>query len=256
MGEKTTRATNTIQATEISFRIVEEIRRRNVAGVSALADELDLSKSTVHDHLTTLVDLGYVERAGSKYRLGLSFLTLGGNARQHEELYEVASTVVDELAAETEERVKIVVERNGKGIYLYQARGTKAIQTDTHVGATVHLHSTAAGKAMLAHLPPEKVESVIDEYGLPAHTEHTITAPASLRRELETVRSEGIAFDDQERMEGIRCIAAPLTRDGDLLGSISLSGPKTRIYGDRFRTELPETVSDAARVINIMTEHR
>lgn len=245
----------TIQATEISFKIIEEIRRRKVAGVSEIAAELSMSKSTVHEHLTTLVELGYLERVGSKYRIGLLFLTLGGQAREHEELYTVATDIVDDLAKETKERAKIVVEQNGKGMYLYQAQGPKSIRTDTHVGARVNLHSTAAGKAILAYYSPDEVEKFVDKHGLPAKTEETITDYDELKKELETIRENGIAFDDQERMEGIRCVAAPITRNEQILGSISVSGPKTRIHGETFRNDLAEKVADSARIINVILEN-
>lgn len=255
MNDEVTHNRTRIQATENSFLILEEIRRRDVAGVSEIATELEMSKSTVYEHLTTLQGLGYVDRIGDQYRLGIAFLTLGGHARQHEELFQIATSEADNLARETEERVKIVIEKDGKGIYLYQAQGAQSIQTDAHVGTRVNVHATAAGKALLAHVPPDRVDEIITQHGLPKMTDNTITTAAELQEELETVRATGIAFDDEERIEGIRCVAAPLLKEDECLGSISVSGPKTRLSDERFRTDLPETVRDTARIIKIMAEN-
>ncbi|MFW6265713.1 MAG: helix-turn-helix domain-containing protein, partial [Halanaeroarchaeum sp.] len=112
-----------IKATMRSLEIVEELMRRDGAGVTELADALGYSKSTIHDHLTTLRAANYVRREDDRYRVGLYFLTLGGHARRHEELFEYGKGEVDDLVAETGEAAKIAVEENGRGVYLYKSRG-------------------------------------------------------------------------------------------------------------------------------------
>ena len=243
-----------IKATTRSIEIVEEIMRLDGAGVTELAEALGYSKSTIHDHLTTLRETNYVRREEGVYRIGLSFLTLGGHARRRNEIFEIAKGEVDDLVEETGESAKIAVEANGRGIYLYKSRGERAVRTHSHAGTRVYLHSTSVGKAILAHLPRERIEAVIADHGLPAWTEHTITDEAQLSQELEAVRERGYAIDNEERILGLRCVGAPVIRNGDVLGAISISGPKRR-FDHAYLERMGTLVSDTARVIEMNAKY-
>lgn len=244
-----------IKATQRSMAIVEEIMRRERAGVTELADHFGFSKSTIHDHLTTLVRMKYLRREGDEYMIGLRFLSLGGHARQLEELYEIAKPEIDDLAAETGEAAKLVVEDAGRGIYLYQSRGGKAVRTDSHVGTRVYLHSCATGKAMLAQMPRDRVDEIVAEYGLPSWTEYTITDEGALYEELDAIRDRKVAFDNEERIRGLRCIGTPIIRDDELVGAISLSGPMKRFDNDEYVDELVDLIRNTARVIEINAKY-
>ena len=165
----------TVQATRTSFRILETLAQLNGAGVTELATELDLPKSTVHNHLNTLHSIEYVVKDGDAYDVGLQFLNLGEYSRNRLKLYEIARPEIKALAEQTGELVNLSVEEYNRGVYLYLVRGDRAVQLDTHAGMQVHLHCTALGKAMLAHMDPERVDQIIETFGLPARTEHTIT---------------------------------------------------------------------------------
>ncbi|WP_281193841.1 IclR family transcriptional regulator [Halorubrum sp. F4] len=244
-----------IQAVERAMAIVEEIRRRDGAGVTELADHFGFSKSTVHDHVTTLVRTNYLTRDGDEYHVGLRFLSLGGYARQRRELYELAKNEVDDLAEETGESAKFVVENDGRGIYLYQSLGGDAVRTDSHVGTRVYLHANGVGKAILANLPEERIERILDRHGMPGWTEHTITDRDELYEELQDIRDRGVAFDNEERIRGLRCVAAPVTRDGEVLGAISVSGPTKRFNDQAFLDRMAELVRSTARVIEINAKY-
>lgn len=244
-----------IQAVERAMAIVEEIRRRDGAGVTELADHFGFSKSTVHDHLTTLVRAEYLTREGDEYHVGLRFLNLGGYARQRQELHELVKDEIEDLAEETGESAQFVVENNGRGIYLYQSLGGDAVRTDSHVGTRVHLHATAVGKTILAHLPEDRVEEILDRHGMPERTEHTITDRDELYDQLREIRDRGIAFDDEERIRGLRCVAVPVIRDGDVLGAISVSGPTKRFDDRTFLDRMPDLVRSTARVIEINAKY-
>lgn len=242
-----------IKTTRTVFDIVEYILRNGQSGVTAVANGLGMSKSTVHAHLVTLERLGYLVNEGGEYRLGLQFLTLGGQAQQtgrYRKLYNVAKPEIDDLAATTDERAQLVVEERGSGFYLYQARGSRAVIADSCIGSVAPLHTTAAGKSILAGYSDERIETIIEERGLDEGTEDSITDAETLFQEIETVRERGIAFDRGERVPGIRCVSAPVeTDDGEVLGAVSVSVPKKRARGEFFDDELPELVRNAARVI-------
>lgn len=251
MGMRNPDRTLPIQATHNTFRILEELRDRNGAGVTELANALGASKSTVHDHLATLRELGYVRSDGEAYALSPALLSFGGTARKSDELYNFARDEVDALARETGETAKIITEEYGKGVYLYQSHGSGAVHTDAHVGTIVHLHATAAGKALLAHLPEEHIEEIIERHGLPERTDNTITEETELFERLEQIRNRGVAFDNEERIEGIRCVAAPIQRDGEVIGGLSISGPTRRITEDQLTEEFTDLIRETARVVEI-----
>ncbi len=241
-----------VKAAATSFRIIESLRELDGAGVAELADYLGMPKSTVHDHLRTLTDIEYLVQRDGEYHVGVRFLELGGYVRNGMKLHRVAAPEVKKLAEETGEHANLVVEEHGMGIFLHKVKGKDAVQLDTHVGMRVHLHTTATGKAILAHLPEERVEAIIDAHGLPGVTERTITDRETLYDDLAEIRERGYAIDDQERVEGMRCVAAPLRGpDGDPLGALSVSGPMSRFDDDVFVEEIPKTVLSTANVIEV-----
>jgi len=243
---------NTITATRTSLRIVEALKRLDGAGTTAVAKDLGIAKSTVHNHLQTLEDEGFITREGSAYHVGLRFLELGEYKRNRMNIYETAQPEIVSLAEKTGEMANAAVEEHGEGVYITRAEGTEAVSVDTYAGKRVNLHCTALGKTILAELPEERVDEVIDTHGLPARTKHTITDRAALKAELADIREQGYAYDHEERLSGLRCVAAPvISENGDPVAAISVSGPTSRIKGDRFHEEIPELLQSAVNVIEI-----
>lgn len=249
---RSTTAKNPVGATEKTLRILKALRCRDGAGVTELADELDMSKGTVHNHLSTLKDYEYVVKEDTTYRIGLRFLELGEYTRHQTKLLEVAKSEIDDLAEETGEIANLMVEEHGRGIYIYISKGQQAVNLDTHIGTRQYLHTSAVGKSILSKMDDEQFEQVIDRHGLPAKTPNTVTSEEKLKEELDEIRERGVAFDGEERAEGIRCVAAPITDNEDnLLGAVSVSGPSTRLKDDRLRQEVPEKVQHVATVVGI-----
>ena len=247
----------TIKSVETSFAVLEEIRRRNGAGVTELANALGLSKSAVHHHVTTLEQQNFLTKIDGQYRLGLRFLTFGGHARKKEEIFESGKDDVDKLAGKTGETARLIVENSGYGLTLYQSTGKNVKNPRTHLGMMEHLHSTAAGKAFLAALPPEEVDTIIGKQDLKQFTEKTIVKRESLHRELDQIRTDGLAFDDGEQFDGVRCIATTVTANSNgLLGAISVSAPTERMADRRFREELPDVLRDVAEAIERVDDYR
>ena len=241
-----------VGALDTTFTIVQALQGRGSVGVSELAAEVDIPPSTVFNHLKTLEEKGYLVNENGRYRLGCRFLKLGAMARSYHDIYAVAREEVDELARKTGEMSATLVEEHGLGVFLHRAEGERAVHIDSYTGQRINLHGAALGKAILAELPRESVEAIVDRRGLPALTESTITDRATLFDELERIRETGVAFDDQERLAGLRSVAVPLTDDdGTVLGSVSVAGPTNRVQGDRFRETLPERLRDVAKVIEL-----
>lgn len=244
--------TTSLRTTENTLRVVEALKEHRGAHVTELSGDLGLSKSTVHDHLSTLRAHGYVVKDGDQYDLGLGFFEVGEYARQRRKIYRIARPEIQTLAEETGELANLMVEEDGYGIYLYRARGENAVTLDTHTGKRRYLHNTALGKAILANLPEERVHEILDRHGLPRATPNTITDQSTLFEELASIHEQGIAYCGEERVEGLQCVAAPiLTPDDRVIGAISVAGPTTRIAGERFSEEIPKLVTQAANVIEI-----
>lgn len=230
-----------VRASVTSFEILEQLREMDGAGLSELATTLDTSKSTVHRHLTTLQELEYVVRSGDEFHLSHSFLRLAESARRREPSYELVREKVAELAYTTDERAQFVVAEFGRGVCLFRASGDQAVDTSPKVGSRMPIHATAAGKSLLAFDDDLSVKDLAEQDRLPLVTDHTITDPDDLRREIESVRDQGYAVNREEQINGLTAFGAPIRRrDGTVLGAISISGP-----ADRFAAEDTET-----RVLN------
>lgn len=249
-------STNEIESTKTSFALLEHLKRRDSAGVTELAQELDLPKSTVFSHLNTLHNEEYVVRDDGRYRLGHKFLEYGEQVRRNSMLQATARPQLESLAAETDELVNLMIEEFGDGVYVDLVEGEKAVQVDTYEGKRVPLYCTALGKSILAQHPDERVEAILDDCSLEPITSNTITDRDELFEELDRVRDRGVAFDDEERAEELRCVAAPIVSQGEVHGAVSVAGPLPRMNGDRYRSEIPELLINAASVIGINITYR
>ena len=245
-------ANNPVKSIVTTFDIVQALRRLDGAGVTELANELDLPKSSVYNYLSTLEQEEYVVKRDGKYHLGLRFLDLGRYVRERDDLYETARPELESIAEETGELVNLLVEEHGQGVYVCRVRGDQAVNVAASTGHRVSLHNTGLGKAILAYLPEERVDEILDEHGMDAATPHSITDREELKAELARIRERGVAFDREERIAGLCCVAVPILDPDDRpIGSLSVAGPTSRMKGERFESELPELLSSAANVIEL-----
>jgi DNA-binding IclR family transcriptional regulator len=244
----------TVEAVQTTLDIVGLLQQRESAGVTELASALGRSKGTVHSHLATLLENEYVVKENDAYRLSLRYLELGETVKSRIDGYDIATAEVDDLAQKSDELAQFARHEHGHAVYLYKSGGKNAVQTASSVGKREYMHCISLGKAMLAFMPDDQVEEIIDEHGLPRYTDNTITTREGLFEELEEIRKRGYAFDREEMIEGIRCVGAPVRASGEVFGAISISGPSTRMDGDRYREELPNMLTRSANVIEINTK--
>jgi len=245
----------TIKAVERAAGMLDALEEEGPMGVSDLADRVGVSKGTAHTYLSTLESERLVAATSGEYRLSLRYLSLAERVTERTEIYDLAKTEVDKLAEATDERAQFAMLEDGMVANVYRARGENAIRTTITVGQYDYPHYIAVGKAMLAHLPEERLDAIIEDNGLPGRTERTITDPGQLREHLATVRERGYAVDDEERARGVRCVGAPILDDaGDVLGGISVSGPAQRMTDDRIDTELEDRLLRSANVIEVNAE--
>ncbi|GAB3031565.1 IclR family transcriptional regulator [Natronobiforma cellulositropha] len=252
MAQPTIDSENTVKSVETSFHIVEYLKDVDGARVTEVADALGIAKSTVHRHLVTLVEIGCVVKEGDIYDVGFRFLEFGEYAKTRKAAYAMAEEKVKELAAKTEERAQFLVEEHGQSVFVYRETGRNAVQTDPGIGKRVPIHASAAGKAILAHLPTEEVREIIDQHGLVALTEHTITDPDALFAELEEIRERGYALNNQENIDSLRAVGVPVLGNNDqVIGSLSVSGPTHRFKGQYVEREIPDLLLGTANELEL-----
>lgn len=253
--------TDRVQTTGTSLTIIETIRDRNGATTSDVAEQLGIATSTAHKHLATLRDRGYLIKDGETYRVGLTFLNLGEYARTRWPGIERITECVSTLTERTDEECDFVAEDHGRVITIAESyhkwvkyadddRSASTKEYRARIGAYYRMHSTASGLAILAEYPDERVEGIVDQWGLPARTEHTITDRERLFDELDRVRDRGYAVDDQGYAEGMRSVGkAVRAPDGSVSGALSVSGPTYRIDGSVLEHELPNALTDCVETL-------
>lgn len=247
---------DSVQTACTLFDIVNCISDSEGVSLSELAGELDYAKSTIHRHLRTLEDLGYVVERDGNYHVGLRFLELGMTARNSYRGYKLVREKVDKIAEETGERAQFFVEEHGEAVYLARSVGEHAVRTDPGIGSRIPLYAASAGKAILSELPEGELSDRFERMSFEPVTEHTITAPGELRSELEVVRERGYAFNREESLRGTHAVGVPICGpDGDVIGGLSVTGPSHRLKGERFEAELPDLLLGAANEIELNIAH-
>lgn len=248
---------NRIQAVDNTFTIIHALQDRGWTGVSELASELDLPKSTVHVYLTTLNDTGYVTKRNGRYRLSLRFLELGGRIRQRWDIFQTARQRIDKLSNKTGEVANLGVEEDGRRVLLYTAEPPEGFFDNAPTGQFKPMHWTALGKALLAQLPDEDIEAIVERDGLPAATENTITDRDALFEEVERIREQGYSIEDEEHHEKIKAIAVPVEHASDppLRAAVSISGPRSRIGTDEEVDDLLKEIQSTVDVIELDYEY-
>ena len=242
---------HTIASVTRALDIVEALWTLDGAGVTELADYLDMPKSTVHSHLATLDRKGYAVAEEGIYRLGLRFLHFGEYVKRAQPLYEAAEPAVDDLAAATGEQVFCMVEQHGLATAIRSGEGERSVRTDLGVGTQSYMHCSAGGKAILAHLPDERVEEILDQWGLKRFTEDTITDRDRLREDLQAGRERGFFLNREEYQRGVTAIGVPVLGEETVYGAIAVIGPAMRLRRNWSDGELPNQLLAAANTAEI-----
>lgn len=216
-------------------------------GVTEIANQMDINKSSVFRILSTLVQYGYVEQVKEtgRYKLGYTFLEISSRLLESMDLREEARPFLQELERETNEVIHLVVFDQGEVVYIEKLEGNEILRMHSKVGKRAPMHCTSVGKAILAHLPSAVVLDILERKGLPVHTDKTITDQETLIQELIHVRKKGYALDLEENEYGITCIAVPIFDHlGKVIAAVSISGPRIRMTDVRLEQLQP-------RIINI-----
>ncbi|MFE5818904.1 IclR family transcriptional regulator [Streptomyces sp. NPDC056479] len=244
-----------MQSVDRAISVLEILAQRGEAGVSEVAGEIDVHKSTAFRLLGALEARGLVEQAGErgKYRLGFGIVRLAGAVTGRIDITQQGRPVCERLAEELGETVNIAVMQEHYAINLYQVRGPGAVTAQNWVGQLTPLHATSSGKILLAHLPTKERTAVLTAAGMKKVTPHTITAKTKLEKNLADARERGYAFTLDELEIGLHAMAAPVRdRDGEVIAALSASGPAYRLTEERLHELSPMLLKGAQEISHRM----
>jgi DNA-binding IclR family transcriptional regulator len=223
-----------------------------------ISRKLKIPKSSASYLLRTLETRGYVARdaESGKYRVGLKILSLSRGALGGLDVRGVALPVMQRLTQQTGLTCHLAVVDGADAVYIEKVEPEGFIRMDTWVGRRMRVHATSVGKAIVAYVPLEQLQQIIERGGMERRTPKTITSMDKLVKELEKVRNQSFAIDDEENNLGARCVAAPIFDErGAILASLGLSGT-TQQVSPRTMPRILEALKDSARHISIGMGYR
>ena len=241
-----------VQSLARSLQLIEAIaNERGDISLTEIAKRLGWPKSTVHGILSTLRDYRYVDQSphNGRYKLGIRFFELGIKVAQNWDVREVALPLMQRINKQFGEMVQLATEDDGEVFYIEKIDSTHIIRIVSEIGARLPIHCSGLGKAILAYQDPVDARRILHRKGLARMTKNTITDPDKMDVELAKIRIQGYAVDEQEIMEGLRCVAAPIRdANGEVRYAISVAGLAERLTGEYFEKIKEEIVKAAVDI--------
>lgn len=236
---------------------------RSTIGVSELSRELGLSRSTTHRYIATLTSLGYLQQDAEtkRYRLGPRVFDLGFAAINSMDIREISVPHLQALSDATGFTVNLAILDGGDVVYIERCRtsrsGQREIDLNLHVGSRLPAYCTAMGKALLAFVPEDRFEEILDGVELVARGPNTITDRVALRAEMERIRTMGVAVNNEELAYGLRSIAAPIrSSSGEVVAALNLAVHRSMVSIDDLIERYGPTVKRTADTISEEIGHR
>ena len=213
------------------LRILEALQGSGGLGLKAICDRTGIHKSTAHRFLKHLERERYLLRTeAGAYLIGPRLSQLSARGNQEATLQAVARPILWELWKSTQETVNLAVLDQRTALYVDVIESPHEFRLSSRVGTRRSVHVTALGKALVAFLPRETQDTILDSIVFQAVTSRTIGNLLQFRQELEKVRRQGYAVDDEEAVQGARCVSAPILNSaGEPIAAVSVSGPVTRV---------------------------
>lgn len=229
-----------VQSVDRAFDILEALRDEDEIGLIALSRKVNLNKSTVHRLLNTLIYRGYVNQnsENNKYKLSFKFLEIGNSCLNSLDIVSIAKPHIKKLSDKTNEVVHLVLIEKSEIVYIDKIESHNTIRMHSYIGKRIPIYCTAVGKAYMAHLKDNEFLSLWNniENNLNKLTENTITSKEKMIKELDDIRNNGFAVDNEENEKGVICVAAPIFNyDKSIKYAISISTPKMRINKEKIK---------------------
>ena len=223
-----------VKSADRALAAVDLVARLGSATFADIAEALALPRSSAHGLLATLVDAGWLEigheQQPARYRLGLHVWQIAQRYDGHRLLLETAKPHMDRLVQRTGETVQLARLDGVENVYIGIALSPNPMRMASSVGMRLHAHATGIGKALLSVIDEDDARARLDAVVLPQLTPRTVTDVPGIMRILARAREVGFAIDDEEFIEGCRCVAVPLTteRETGIASAMSITMPSTR----------------------------
>ena len=233
---------------------VLELLIQNPGGLSLseISSRLNFPPSTTHHILKTFMPYDYItqNQETKKYALGFKFLEISKKILDNVDIRVIANKYIRKLHENCKEAVHLAILRNDKVIYIDKIDNPQGLSLATYVGFSTDPHAAAGGKVLLSGLSEREVRNIYEKRPLKTYGKNTITNMAQLLEELENIRKQGYAIDNEEYYEGVRCVAAPVKAGGKIAAAISVTGSIFSITMDRINRELIGLVTETAEEIS------
>lgn len=235
---------------------IEALHELESAGVTEIAERLDMTKGAIHKHLKTLEANDWVVNDGGSYRLGFKVFTYGYKVRERNEMCKLLRSKVNQLAEETGQRVSASVEEHGRGTFVYIRNDWLDLKQTSSPGARYHLHESASGKAMLANMTDERIEEIVAKHGLPQRTENMISTRDELFEDIEKIRERNYALNVEEMREGMNAAAVSVYHPQlDTLGALAIVGPSNKLTRGILKDEYVPDLMGAVNEIELQMKY-
>lgn len=221
--------------------------------ITSLAQELNLSKATVHRLLATLISENYVRQdpETERYKIGYQVVSLATHFLNHFDIIEVAKPHLTQLSTEINETVHLCIEDQGQALYIDKIESTQPIAMYSRIGTRAPMYCTAVGKVLLSAMNAAKYQEVVKTIQFLKVTPYSIDSADSLTTEINLVKNQKFAIDEQEITVGVRCLAFPIYNfKGEIIASFSVSGPINRITEEYLHGSLKNKMSKTSKAIS------
>lgn len=248
---KSNHTASSVQSLDRALALLELIAEEDGLTLTELAQRAGVPPSSAHRILGTLQAHDYVFHDDERglWLIGVRAFEVGASFLRNRKLAETGRAIMRELMLECGETVNLGIEEKGGVVFISQVESHHAIRAFHRPGSRGAIHASGVGKALLTAMPEEEVRSILHKTGLQKFTDKTLVEPGKLFAELKTSRERGWAVDDEERTEGMRCVAAPIYNEfGEAFAGLSVSGPTVRMSDERLG-ELGPKVRRAAEAI-------
>jgi DNA-binding IclR family transcriptional regulator len=238
---------------EKSLQLIETLQKNPQGlGVAELSHALGFPASTVHHILSTFRAYDYVAQNSEtkKYSLGFKFLSVGTTILDNLDVRKAAYHHLRGLQRKCNEAVHLSVLRNGQVTYIDKIQSDSGLNLATYIGFSTDPHAAAGGKVLLSELAPAEIRALYKDRPLTKYGKNTITSTDQLLEELENIRLQGYAIDNEEYYEGVRCVAAPVRAGGRIAAAVSITGSIFSMPMERINRELIDMVTETARAIS------
>ena len=236
--------------------ILDLLSKEGETSLGNIAKKLSLPKTTVHGLITTLKNIQYVGQSTltRNYRLGPKLFEMGNIfAEKYNDLLKVSAPYIKKLVNDLRETCHLAVLDEGRVLYIDKKECNRSPRIVSEIGSTLPCHCTALGKVLLAYLNKDERDNIVRKKKLKASTKNTITDPISLENELQMIKTQGYAVDNEEIMIGVKCIALPVyDHRNNVIAALSASYPAHRLPNNQLHGHVKKIRKAVLEISNIL----